>query len=563
MKLLRLVTVLVVTAVTAATAFINEDAPVAADVEHPARGEFLARRDGSRKCSYGAFSTCANFYVLCKIKCKAPDSRECQAHCFNQICSSGPEACRHGGQCADKYNCDSKAVTRDGITEAAYTSSHDLDSTPDSDVSLDKEAQPRVSAVRNQVRTEHESSQVLQCQQCVDWMKQCKKTNCVRPWAPECQWECQSRLCKDGPVECRKGGPCASNAKCGKLAEGKSTASELSVDTLAQRSESTDVQGSVSTSTDEPFDCEGWVGGCPQFCNGLPAPVPDCEQECRSIICTAKPECSTKQVCTSNIARAEPFDCGAWVGGCAPFCNGLPVPNCEQECRSMICRAKPECSSKQVCTAKLARDSISTDEPFDCESWISGCPQFCTGLPGVPNCEQECRPIICTAKPECSTKQVCTSKLARDSVPTIEPFDCEGWIAGCPQICTALPGVPDCVDQCRPTICTVKPECSNRPVCDSALAQRAANLPTTCEGWINRCRGMCTGRRDRCEQACRSAICTYRAECGSSSACTGQALGWPSMAEAFALADRIGLNPSGDATPTTLLSVIPGEPTYA
>lgn len=139
---------------------------------------------------------CYRWLKNCEVlECRGPSTSTCRQHCQARLCTQGPATCRKGGACGSKNGCGGGQLR------------------PPPPVPSSPDAKMQVDNIALSARSEPEPDQTAGCPSCNDWIRQCKRTSCSRPWDPNCQWDCMRRLCKDGPNECRKGGSCS---QCGK-----------------------------------------------------------------------------------------------------------------------------------------------------------------------------------------------------------------------------------------------------------------------------------------------------------------------------------------------------------
>ncbi|KAF2450234.1 hypothetical protein P171DRAFT_136368 [Karstenula rhodostoma CBS 690.94] len=202
------------------------------------------------------------------------------------------------------------------------------------------------------------------CSSCADWIKQCKKTQCARPWAPECQWDCQNKLCKDGPSECHKGGACVPKY-CG--AQANEPTSSGSSEALLVRQD--DVHKTDTESKAACGLCDDWMKGCKKQCTRPWTP------ECR-------------WHCLINLCHFGPSECHAG-GSC-----GL-----QSRCDVGLVGVTTSGSS----TAPQARDNGDGWDKEECDEYVTGCVNaFCRNpLHNGPNCVQVCHSALCQTQPAC------------------------------------------------------------------------------------------------------------------------------------------------------------------
>ncbi|KAJ4354140.1 uncharacterized protein N0V89_005873 [Didymosphaeria variabile] len=348
MKLLQLAAALAVTALAAVTPFSSDDT-VIAGVETLARRAFVARQNApwlDPRCM-----PCTIFELNCVKECKDGDE-ECYHACYAKMCSVGPEVCHNPRErCAHDLCLDNHAVPR-GLTEASTSgpSPRDL-MTATGDDSFDRAVLAHYEeALGRRDQDNLEMGNTAVCNQCDDWMKNCKKTQCPRPWAPECQWGCQAKICKDGPPECRKGGACGVHARCGAKSN-----------VLTSPDPPTSLQARGFDPGWDQEECDDHLKGCiDAFCHNPLHQGPNCEKACHNALCDVQAECCKAKPSTSSSSPGSSYapqvrsdgdgknreQCDDYIKGCiAGFCHD-PLhhgPDCEEVCRNTICETHTEC----------------------------------------------------------------------------------------------------------------------------------------------------------------------------------------------------------------------------
>lgn len=220
-------------------------------------------------CTFFSLTTLA-----ADIECKHPFTIECDNWCRDRLCKIGPLNCRKGGNCAFDYGCDGSNAERDTTAELSSRNT-------EAALAYYEEVLNRRDQEPEEIKLEPD--QAAGCTQCSDWMKNCKRTQCARPWAPECQWDCQAKLCKDGPSECHKGGSCAVPAHCGR----KSNSLTAPDPPAALR-----VRDGKASNGWPLEECIEYIAGCiHSFCRQPLHTGPDCEQACQNTLCNTLHQC--------------------------------------------------------------------------------------------------------------------------------------------------------------------------------------------------------------------------------------------------------------------------------
>ncbi|KAL5432776.1 hypothetical protein PMIN07_008359 [Paraphaeosphaeria minitans] len=200
---------------------------------------------------------------------------------------------------------------------------------------------------------------------CRDWKQKCKKTQCARPWARECEWGCAAKLCKNGPSECRKGGALGPE-HCGLQAHERTSSGPSS--SLRARQIDQPTNATKTETTADCGQCQDWKRDCQTRC---PHPKrPECRWRCLAALCAGRgpPECRGGYICGSPsgclkkdaaISGSSPApqprndgdgwdekECNEYTTGCVDsFCRDTihDGPNCVQTCRNALCRADSKC----------------------------------------------------------------------------------------------------------------------------------------------------------------------------------------------------------------------------
>ncbi|OAG00976.1 uncharacterized protein CC84DRAFT_1263042 [Paraphaeosphaeria sporulosa] len=189
---------------------------------------------------------------------------------------------------------------------------------------------------------------------CSDWKQKYKKTQCARPWAPECEWDCAAKLCKDGPSECHKGGALGPKY-CGSRANGHTSSGSSVTLLVRQDDQHTNEANEKKTETTAGCDqCDSWMNDCKSKC---PHPNrPECRWKCLAALCAGRgpAECRGGAACgsasgclkdagSSNAPQArddgdgwDEEECNEYTTGCVDaFCRD-PLHNGPNSCSHKV-----------------------------------------------------------------------------------------------------------------------------------------------------------------------------------------------------------------------------------
>ncbi|KAF2684105.1 hypothetical protein K458DRAFT_389321 [Lentithecium fluviatile CBS 122367] len=253
---------------------------------------------------------CLSDLASCYLACPKRD-QACASGCKPNICASGRSQCRKGGKCTDfNWNCPGAKA----------------------------EAQTNPILAR---------ADQAECQSCRDWLAVCQRTKCARPWAPECQWQCQAEMCKVGPPECKAGTPCGRLGACRGQQGTEDVAATMDAPTsspvLFPRNDQADCR-----------NCQNYYSLCTRdMCSRMPAP--ECYQYCQAHMCKLGPgSCRRGTECGKACGREPELDtrsdavgcpyCDNWQLTCTEKCvdNGGNPAACNARCISELCTTAPE-----------------------------------------------------------------------------------------------------------------------------------------------------------------------------------------------------------------------------